>query len=425
MAVTVLVGAQWGDEGKGKVVDRLSEQFDIVARYQGGPNAGHTVVVGDEQTILHLIPSGILHPHTTCVIGNGVVIDPKTLMEEIEFLKRKGISVSNRLLISHRAHLIMPYHRMLDTSRDMVDGTPKIGTTGRGIGPAYADKYERCGIRIVDLLDRKTLREKLSVNIKEKNKVLQHIYKSEKLDTEKIISEYLEFDKLIDDYVTDISVYLNKAISEKRRILCEGAQGTMLDVDFGTYPYVTSSNPIAGGACCGLGIGPTKIDEVLGIAKAYTTRVGMGPLPTEFDKEFGDTVRELGAEYGATTGRPRRCGWFDAVVVKTAARISGLSQLAITKLDVLDTLEEIRICHGYKHNGRTLENFPAELWLQESVEPVYESHPGWQTSTQDIRLFKDLPKNAQNYIHRIAELTGVEIKIISVGSRRDQTIFLD
>ena len=429
MSVTVVVGAQWGDEGKGKIVDLLSEKMDVVARYQGGPNAGHTVVIGDEEIILHQIPSGILRPHTVCVIGNGVVVDPAVLMEEIDFLQGKGISVSGRLFISHRAHLIMPYHRLIDTTRESAHGNKKIGTTGRGIGPAYGDKYERCGIRIVDLLDHETLRAKLSVNIREKNKLLQHLYNGEQLDTEKIINDYLEFDKLIDEYVTDISIFLNDAIDKGRRLLFEGAQGTMLDVDHGTYPYVTSSNPIAGGACCGLGVGPTKIDNVIGIAKAYTTRVGMGPFPTEFDEEFGSRVRELGSEYGATTGRPRRCGWFDAVVVNLAVRVNGLDRLAITKLDVLDTLEELKICTAYGYrDGRgekILKNYPAEGWIQDKLHPIYETHPGWLTSTQNARSFEDLPENARSYLARISALTGVAIQIVSVGSERERTIFLE
>ena len=342
MAVTIIVGAQWGDEGKGKIVDILSENVDIVARYQGGPNAGHTVVIDKEEIILHQIPSGILRPHAICVIGNGVVIDPVVLLEEIELLKGKGIDVTGRLLISHRAQLIMPYHKLLDASKENDKDVVKIGTTGRGIGPAYVDKYDRTGIRIVDLLDSTTLREKLLNNINAKNKVLHHIYKKEKIETEKIISDYIEFDKLIDEYVTDISVYLNNAINDGKNLLLEGAQGTLLDIDFGTYPFVTSSNPIAGGACVGLGIGPTKIDNVIGIVKAYTTRVGMGPFPTEFDEDFSEKVRKLGGEYGATTGRPRRCGWFDAVIARHAVQVNGLTSLVITKLDVLDTLEEIK-----------------------------------------------------------------------------------
>lgn len=425
MSVTIIVGAQWGDEGKGKIVDLLSAKANLVARYQGGPNAGHTVVVDEEEIVLHQIPSGILHPHTRCIIGNGVVIDPVILMEEVAFVESKGIQVEGRLFISHRAHLIMPYHKKLDIAREHAQGAAKIGTTGRGIGPSYVDKYDRCGIRIVDLLDRKTLREKLIANIESKNKVLERIYDGTSLDMDQIIQDYIAFDQRIDSFVKDTTVYLNRAIDAGEEVLIEGAQGTMLDVDFGTYPYVTSSNPIAGGACTGLGIGPTRIDHVLGVVKAYTTRVGMGPFPTEFAQEFGDKMRQLGGEYGATTGRPRRCGWFDAVVVRMAAMVNGLTHLAITKMDVLDTLPEIKICTGYRYDGRVLEHYPAELWVQENLEPVYETHPGWLCSTQEARSFAELPEKAQSYLRRIRELTATPIAIVSVGSKRSQTLFVE
>lgn len=425
MSVTIILGAQWGDEGKGKIVDLLSAKADVVARYQGGPNAGHTVVIDEEEIVLHQIPSGILHPHTRCIIGNGVVIDPVILMEEVDFVKSKGFQVDGRLFISHRAHLIMPYHKLLDTTREAAEGAAKIGTTGRGIGPAYVDKYDRCGIRIVDLLDRSTLAEKLLKNLESKNKVLQRIYDRDSMDTEKIIQDYLEFDRRIDAYVKDTTLLINRAIDAGEEVLIEGAQGTMLDIDFGTYPYVTSSNPTAGGACTGLGVGPTRIDRVLGVVKAYTTRVGMGPMPTEFDTEFGDQMRQLGGEYGATTGRPRRCGWFDAVVVRMAAMINGLTHLAITKLDVLDTLPEIKICTAYRYQGRVMEHYPAELWIQEQLEPVYESHPGWLCSTQEAHSFDELPENARSYLRRISELTRTPISLISVGSKRSQTIFME
>jgi len=425
MSVTIILGAQWGDEGKGKIVDLLSAKADVVARYQGGPNAGHTVVIDEEEIVLHQIPSGILHPHTRCIIGNGVVIDPVILMEEVDFVKSKGFQVDGRLFISHRAHLIMPYHKLLDTTREAAEGAAKIGTTGRGIGPAYVDKFDRCGIRIVDLLDRSTLAEKLLKNLESKNKVLQRIYDRDSMDTEKIIQDYLEFDRRIDAYVKDTTLLINRAIDAGEEVLIEGAQGTMLDIDFGTYPYVTSSNPTAGGACTGLGVGPTRIDRVLGVVKAYTTRVGMGPMPTEFDTEFGDQMRQLGGEYGATTGRPRRCGWFDAVVVRMAAMINGLTHLAITKLDVLDTLPEIKICTAYRYQGRVMEHYPAELWIQEQLEPVYESHPGWLCSTQEAHSFDELPENARSYLRRISELTRTPISLISVGSKRSQTIFME
>ncbi|MBN1996802.1 adenylosuccinate synthase, partial [candidate division KSB1 bacterium] len=346
------------------------------------------------------------------------------LMDEIDFIQKKNITVQGRLFISHRAHLIMPYHKILDSKREQQPERIKIGTTGRGIGPAYADKFNRTGIRIVDLLDRETLKGKLEANINEKNMLFEHIYHDEKIDTEKIIHDYIEFDQKIDDYVTDTTVLLNNAIDEGKNLLVEGAQGTMLDIDYGTYPYVTSSNPTAGGACTGLGISPLDIDRIIGIVKAYTTRVGMGPLPTEFEKEFGDHIRELGGEYGATTGRPRRCGWFDAVVVSYAARINGLSHLAITKLDVLDTLPELKICTGYKYKNRVYHNFPAELWILENLEPVYETCPGWRQDTSHARFFEELPIEAQNYLNRISELVNVPIGIVSVGSERNQTIIV-
>ncbi len=424
MPVQVIVGAQWGDEGKGKIVDLLSENIDIVARYQGGPNAGHTVVIDEDEIILHQIPSGILREKAICLIGNGVVIDPVVLMDEIRLLKEKGYSVKNRLFISHRAHLIMPYHRALDSSKELAEGDNKIGTTGRGIGPAYVDKFNRTGIRIVDLLNRDVLKEKLQKHLDEKNKLLERIYETSALDTDKIIQDYIEFDHMIDETVTDCSVFLNKGIRENKRILVEGAQGTMLDVDHGTYPFVTSSNPTAGGACTGLGIGPTRIDKVTGIVKAYTTRVGMGPFPTEFDKEYGDYFRDLGGEFGSTTGRPRRCGWFDAVVVNHAVRINGLDSLVITKLDVLDTIPEIKICTGYKIDGKVIRNYPAEIDIQEKIVPIYETFPGWMTSTKEILNYKDLPENAKLYLDRISDLTDTPIEIVSVGSKRRQTIIV-
>ncbi len=424
MSVEIIVGAQWGDEGKGKIVDLLSKDVDIVARYQGGANAGHTVVIGGKKYILHLIPSGILNEKTTCVIGNGVVIDPAALLDEIQTLENEGLQIKNRLFISHCAHLIMPYHKLLDQVKEECVTELKIGTTGRGIGPAYMDKASRNGIRIVDLLDRDTLRQKIEMNIRQKNQILRKIYNSKELDAEEIIKEYLAFDKQIDPYIADTSRYLNQAIAAGKAILCEGAQGTLLDLDFGTYPYVTSSNPISGGACTGLGIGPNKIDRVTGVIKAYTTRVGEGPFPTEFDATTAKQVRELGEEYGATTGRPRRCGWFDAVIAKYAAQINGINRWALTKLDVLDTLEEIKICVSYRWQGREHHTFPASLTQMNEVEPVYETYPGWQCRIDSARRKQDLPENARKYIRAIEELTETPVKILSVGSGRQQTIFL-
>lgn len=422
MPVTIVVGAQWGDEGKGKVVDLLSPDMDIVVRYQGGANAGHTVVYDQKQFILHQIPTGILQPDTICIIGSGVVIDPVGLMHEIELLKKEGIKFYGRLFISHKAHLIMPYHKLLDQIGEEKEGVDKIGTTGRGIGPAYVDKYSRSGIRIVDLLDRDVLREKLQKNIQAKNLLLKHIYDEEELEPDKIISEYLEFDRKMDEFITDTSLYINQAIKDGKKILLEGAQGTLLDIDFGTYPYVTSSHPISGGACIGVGIGPTKIDKVIGVMKAYTTRVGFGPFPTEFDEEFGNHIRNLGSEYGATTGRPRRCGWLDILIARYAAQVNGIDKFAITKLDVLDTLETINICTHYRYKEKVIEHFPSESNILNSAEPVYEELPGWCTSTQKCRTLNDLPENARLYLKRIEKLTEVPIEIISVGSDRQNTI---
>ncbi len=423
MPVTVIVGAQWGDEGKGKIVDLLSNDMDIVARYQGGANAGHTVVYDDKQIILHQIPTGILHSNTTCIIGSGVVIDPASLMEEIDLVKREGIAVSGRLFVSHKAHLIMPYHKLLDQIGEEQKEDSKIGTTGRGIGPAYVDKYSRSGIRIVDLLDRQTLTDKLKRNIDEKNKLLKEIYHKEELDSDKIISEYLEFDRKMDEFITDTSLHVNQSIKNDDNILLEGAQGTLLDIDFGTYPYVTSSHPISGGACVGIGIGPSKINKVLGIMKAYTTRVGFGPFPTEFEDDFGDQIRKLGAEFGATTGRPRRCGWLDIVIAKYAVRVNGIDAFALTKLDVLDTLETIKICTHYKYGDKIIEHFPSESKILDAAEPVYEDLPGWCEPTTGCRSFDELPSNARKYLDRIEVLTEVLCEIISVGSDRQNTIF--
>lgn len=430
MPVHVIVGAQWGDEGKGKIVDHLSERVDIVARYQGGANAGHTVVIPkktnagitEQEYVLHLIPAGIFHRHVTCVIGNGVVIDPVALIAEIDQLKSLGVDIKGRLLISHNAHLIMPYHKQLDSIREQ--GDHKIGTTGRGIGPAYIDKYMRTGIRVVDLLNREVLCKKLKQNIEEKNELLSRIYHTEKLDVDAIINEYQEFDKKIDEYVTDTSEYLTQAIAKKKKILAEGAQGALLDVDHGTYPFVTSSSPTSGGACTGLGIPPQSIRSVLGVAKAYSTRVGNGPFPTEQINEVGERLRSTGGEYGATTGRPRRCGWLDLVSLNYSIRVNGIEKLAITKLDVLDEFDEIQVCVGYRHNGTTLKRFPTDVQTLETVEPIYRTFRGWETKTSHVRRFRDLPAKARAYLEAIASLTRTPIWMVSVGARRDQTIWV-
>ncbi|MBN1300921.1 MAG: adenylosuccinate synthase [Melioribacteraceae bacterium] len=422
MSVSVLVGSQWGDEGKGKIVDILSEKYDIVARYQGGANAGHTIQIGEKQYILHLIPSGILREECECVIGNGVVIDPKALLDEIEFLENHNISIKGRLFISQNAHLIMPYHKLLDSISEK--GDQKIGTTGRGIGPCYIDKYARKGIKIVDLLNRDELERKIRVNLEEKNNLLKKVYNHEELDVEKIISEYMAFDAAIDPYITDVPLYLNEAIDSGKKVLMEGAQGALLDVDHGTYPFVTSSNPTSGGACVGLGLSPTKITSIFGIVKAYTTRVGLGPFPTELDNEEGEKLRQWGAEFGATTGRPRRCGWFDAFLVKYSRMINGIERAAITKLDVLSNLDEIKVCVGYEQNGKKLKSFPTTEISLSKVQPVYESLPGWKQDISNITDYDSLPSETKEYLSFISVNCGFEISIISVGPRRDQTIVL-
>lgn len=422
MGVSVLVGSQWGDEGKGKVVDILSEKFDIVTRYQGGANAGHTVLIGDKQFILHLIPSGILRENVICVIGNGVVIDPKALLEEIELLEKNGIKISGRLFISHNAHLIMPYHKLLDVINE--SGQNKIGTTGRGIGPCYIDKYARKGIKIVDLLNKEQLEKKIRQNLDEKNNLLKKVYETDELDVEAIIKEYTEFDKTIDQYIKDVPLFLNNAISEGKSILLEGAQGALLDVDHGTYPFVTSSNPTSGGACTGSGIPPTKIDNVFGIVKAYTTRVGNGPFPTELLDADGEALRSIGAEFGATTGRPRRCGWFDAFLMKYSCMINGIDEVAITKLDVLGHFDKIKVCTGYNMNGKPVKSFPTDVSHLECIEPVYEILPGWQQDISKIRKYDDLPAATKDYLNFISEQSGFKISIISVGPKRDETIIV-
>ena len=422
MPVQVIVGAQWGDEGKGKIVDMLSEHADIVARYQGGANAGHTVCIENREYVLHLIPSGIFHHHITCVIGNGVVIDPVALMAEIGQLQKAGINISGRLLISHNAHLIMPYHKQLDMIREQAPD--RIGTTGRGIGPAYIDKAMRTGIRIVDLLNRDLLGKKLKANIEEKNRILTKVYGETGLDVDAIIAEYQEFDRTIDEYVTDTSMYLNKSLKDGRQIIAEGAQGALLDVDHGTYPFVTSSNPTSGGACTGLGIPPTAVNTVLGIVKAYSTRVGNGPFPTELNTATGEKLRSIGHEYGATTGRPRRCGWLDAVALRYSAMINGIQKIAITKIDVLDDFAEIRICTGYEYGGRRLKTFPTDVHSLENIVPVYEMFEGWKTPLAGISSYHALPAQARTYIEAIARLTGTGVAMVSVGPRRDQTILI-
>ena len=423
MSVTVLVGSQWGDEGKGKIVDILSEKYDIVARYQGGANAGHTVEIGEKQYILHLIPSGILRDGVKCIIGNGVVIDPQALLDEIKILDDNGISVEGRLFISHNAHLIMPYHKLLDSISE--SGKNKIGTTGRGIGPCYIDKFDRKGIRIVDLLNRDVLEKKLRQNVEEKNILLKKLYDDKGFDIEEIIKEYISFDEAIDSYVTDVPLLLNDAIKDGRNILLEGAQGTLLDVDHGTYPFVTSSNPTSGGASTGSGIPPNKIDNVFGIVKAYTTRVGNGPFPTELTDEDGEKLRKEGAEFGATTGRPRRCGWFDAFLVRYSAMINGIDTVAVTKLDVLSNFENIKVCIGYEINGKCIKSFPSDVEKLNNVEPVYETLDGWMEDISGCKSYDGLPQKTKEYLEFISNQADIKIEIVSVGPKRKQTFSMN
>lgn len=432
MPVTIVLGAQWGDEGKGKVVDLLASKADIVARYQGGANAGHTIKLPDSREfVLHLIPSGIFHEECICVIGNGVVIDPVALREEIKMVEQAGVSVKGRLFISHNAHLIMPYHKQLDRASEAKlsrssSGQKAVGTTGRGIGPAYEDKFSRKGIRIVDLLDRASLGEKLRANINEKNELLTKFYDSDDLcDVEQIIAEYEVFDQEMDSYITDTSLLLNNAIAEGKHILLEGAQAALLDIDFGTYPFVTSSNPTAGGACTGSGIPPTAITNVIGVVKAYATRVGNGPFPTELLDTVGEELREKGREYGATTGRPRRCGWLDAVAVRYTSMINGVSSVALTKLDVLSGMKEIKLCTKYERttDGKIIEHFTTDLRALASIRPIYESYEGWSDDALvGATKRKELPKVVETYLSAIEKNIGVPLGLVSLGAGRNETI---
>lgn len=424
MTCVVIVGTQWGDEGKGKLVDFLTDQADVVARYQGGNNAGHTVKFEDKSFVLHLIPSGILR-NKTSVIGNGVVVDPPSLFEEIDYLKALHIPVEEHLKISHTAHLVMPYHRTLDQLREKKQGRHKLGTTGRGIGPAYTDKISRLGLRLIDLSDPQHFKERLEAVLPEKNCLLRHHFQEEmEFTVDAVCEEYLKFYPRLKPYLCDASLFINDAIESGQNILFEGAQGTFLDIDHGTYPFVTSSNTLAGGVSGGCGVAPMKINEVVGIAKAYTTRVGAGPFPTELLDETGEFLRSEGGEFGATTGRPRRCGWFDAVLVRQAVRLNGITSLAMTKLDVLDKFDTIKIAVGYKtKDGQTLSEWPP--LHNEELIPIYEEHPGWQCPTPSITEYDQLPKALLNYLKRISDLVGAPISFISVGPRREETIVPD
>ncbi|MGJ3250554.1 MAG: adenylosuccinate synthase [Elainellaceae cyanobacterium] len=424
MANVVVIGAQWGDEGKGKITDLLSKSADLVVRYQGGVNAGHTVVVRGQTFKLHLIPSGILYPDTQCVIGAGTVIDPKELIAELNRLEALNVSTDN-LFISETAHVTMPYHRLIDKAAEERRGSYKIGTTGRGIGPTYTDKSERTGIRIIDLMDRDGLREQLYRTVTCKNVLLEKLYELPPLDPEAVIEEYVGYAERLRPHIVDSSLKIYNAVKRRRNILFEGAQGTLLDLDHGTYPYVTSSNPVAGGACVGAGVGPTIIDRVIGVAKAYTTRVGEGPFPTELNGSVGALLCDRGAEFGTTTGRKRRCGWFDAVIGRYAVRINGLDCLAITKLDVLDELDTIKICVAYEIDGQRCDDLPGNARQFARCRPIYEVLPGWKQSTDHCRSLEDLPQQALDYLKFLAELMEVPIAIVSLGASRDQTIIVE
>jgi adenylosuccinate synthase len=421
MANLIVVGAQWGDEGKGKIVDLLTAQFDIVARYQGGHNAGHTVIAGGQKYVLHLIPSGILHPGKVCVIGNGVVVDLEALKNEIDTLAAAGITCRDRLFVSDRCHLIFDYHRAVEGADEARRGAKRIGTTCRGIGPAYEDKFGRRGVRICDLSTPEVLLSALEDNILEKGRLVVDV--GQRFTAGELFKKARRLALELAPYVADTATYLNRAIDEGKHVLFEGAQGTLLDIDYGTYPFVTASNATAGGACTGTGVGPTRIDGVLGIMKAYTTRVGEGPFPTEVTGAMGEEIRTRGQEFGASTGRPRRCGWFDAVVVRHARLINHLDSLVVTKLDVLDSLQEIKVCTGYRYHGKLLESFPPGSPILEQCEPEYLTVPGWKQRTAGISNYDDLPGPAKDYLKRISDLVQTEISIISTGPDRTETVF--
>jgi adenylosuccinate synthase len=437
MANIVVVGAQWGDEGKGKVVDLLTEKADVVARYQGGHNAGHTVIIKNRQFILHLIPSGILHKGKTCIIGNGVVIEPKALIEEIKGLKKRRITVGKNLFISGQAHVIMPYHIVLDGKHEASKGSKKIGTTGRGIGPAYVDKMSRTGIRMADLLDSKLFKEKLRANLSEINSMLELQYNCKKLNANRMYTDYMKYAEYLTPFITDTVSLTHTLMAKGKNILFEGAQGTLLDIDHGTYPYVTSSSACAGGVCTGLGVSPVNIDGIIGIVKAYTTRVGEGPFPTELQDALGEDLRLKGGEYGATTGRARRCGWLDLVSLKHAIKINGFTGLAITKLDVLDGLDKLKVCVAYKYKDPTnscscskkgmacrLTDFPQQAKVLEKCEPVYVELEGWNKSTKGVTKFKDLPKQAKAYLKYLSEALYVKVDIVSTGQKRNEVVIV-
>lgn len=423
MSTVVISGTQWGDEGKGKIVDYLAQQADTVVRFQGGSNAGHTVTVGGEEYKLRLLPSGILYKGTTCVIGNGVVVDPQTLLEEIDSLKMRGIDTAG-IRLSNRAHVVMPWHKLIDALGEALRGDNKIGTTKRGIGPCYIDKADRIGIRVCDLIDAEEFAIRVRDVLKIKNLILEKVYNHAPLNAEEIIRKYEGYAERLRPFVCDTITLLNDQIDAGKKVLFEGAQATMLDIDYGTYPYVTSSHPISGGVGVGAGVAPKRIDTVVGVVKAYCTRVGEGPFPTEQLNDIGDKLREAGHEFGTVTGRPRRTGWLDACIVKYAGQLSGTDYMAVTRLDILDTFDEIKMCTAYKVNGELLNEIPASLKVLAKVEPVYETFAGWKTDISNVRRYDDLPANARKYLERMAEVTGIALGIVSVGPNRDQTIVL-
>lgn len=422
MPVIAIIGAHWGDEGKGKIVDLLAEQADMVIRFSGGDNAGHTVVNQQGEFALHLVPSGIFSPKATSVIGNGVVVNPRVLLDELGALKQRGVDTS-RFFISDRAHLVMPYHILLDGLEEEARGGKAIGTTRKGIGPAFADKASRLGLRTSDLLDKDVFRERLHAVLTGKNTLLTKVYNADPLSEDEIFNEYCRYGEILAPHICDTSALLEKAVDDGKKVMLEGAQGALLDPDFGTYPYATSSSPLAGGGCLGVGLGPTRIDDVLGVFKAYCTRVGGGPMPTELQDEIGGFIRELAHEYGTTTGRPRRCGWFDAVASRFSTRVNGYTRAIVTRLDVLDTMPAMKICTAYELNGEKIDYFPASAVTLEKCQPIYEELPGWQTPINDIRDFAQLPLQARQYLARLEELIACPISVISVGMRREQTIF--
>jgi adenylosuccinate synthase len=424
MSAVVVMGSQWGDEGKGKIVDYLAQQADTVVRYQGGSNAGHTVTVNGEEYKLRLLPSGILYKGTLCVIANGVVVDPQVMLEEMDAMEKRGIDVSG-IRLSNRAHVVLPYHSLMDGLNEELRGKGKIGTTKRGIGPCYMDKDHRIGIRVCDLMDKEEFAKRLKENLALKNIELERMYNHAPLDYEEILTEYEGYAERLRPYVCDTISLLNDELAAGKKILFEGAQATMLDIDYGTYPYVTASHPVSGGIGVGAGVAPNRLDKIIGVVKAYCTRVGEGPFPTEQLNAIGEKIRDAGHEYGTVTGRPRRTGWLDAFVVRYAGLLSGIDYMAITRLDILDGFDEIKMCTGYKYEGKLLNEIPASLKVLAKVEPVYETFKGWKKNISGVRRYEDLPKEAQVYLTRLAEVTGICLGIVSVGPNRDQTIILD